>query len=252
MNRRVPVQNLRGSDPTLLEVQLQNLLRRPMGQMALLNALDLVALSEVDDVPRSIRGELGRFVERCAKEVTEQPAATFAALLDELDEVPPERVPDTFRGWIAREAERDGRDARRIRGLVDRWAAVPAEPFVIGERSARVERGETAGRRGAATRERTRAQARTRARSPAAPRLDVGGGASAEARALIESIAMERLHRATDKGLAEPVLVAGIRHRAKGQGVDVTPADVTRALQGLKAAGRVRHSAGRWMSARTW
>ena len=151
MNRRVPAQNLRGSDATLLEVQLQNLLRRPMGQLALINAMDLLALSELESPPRSVVTELARFVERCSTEVAELPPSGMNELLDELGSVEATRVPETFRAWLLRESGRDIRDQSRIREILDGYEGVDPEPFVIGERSAKVEHGAAAGRRGAAS-----------------------------------------------------------------------------------------------------
>lgn len=259
MNRRVPEQNLRGSDATLLDVQLQNLLRRPMGQLAILNVLDLLALSELEEAPKSIQTQLKGFVERTSTEVSELPPNGFSDLLDEVAEVDAERVPTTFRDWLGRESDRPGRDAGRIGELLQGWSDVEPEPFALGERAAKVERGAAAGRRGAAKDSRARARSATRSasgrsRSTSAPRRNVGTNTSPEKRAVIEKICMERLNRATDSGLSEMVLVAGVRHRAKDEGFeDVSPAEVTAALRGLKDTSRVRYSAGRWMStARRW
>ena len=257
MNRRVPVQNLRGSDATLLDVQLQNLLRRPMGQLAAVNFLDLLALHELEDAPKSIKTQLRGFVERCSTEVAELPPGGFSELLDEVKDITGDRVPNTFRDWMTRESDRPGRDAAQIAALLTTWGEVDPEPFALGERAAKVERGAAAGRRGAAssTRERARSAGKsTTRRSSAAPRRNVGTNTSPEKRAVIEKICMERLNGASDKGLSEVVLVAGVRHRAKTEGYgNVTPAEVTAALKGLKDTSRARFSAGRWMStARRW
>ncbi len=250
MQRRVPVQTLRGSDATLLEVQLQNLLRRPMGQLAPENVLDLLALAEAEGRPKSVAKQLEQFVERCGNELADMPPIGFAEFLAETEGIPSERFPQTFRDWLAREAARNDRDTAAVQVHIDRIATAEPEPFTLGETAAKVQRPEP---KASATGTK-KAGAKKKKRRPAAPKLDVGGAASPEKRKTIEKICMERLNGATDTGLSELVLVAGVRHRAKTEGFgDVTPSEVTAALRGLKNIERVRYSAGRWMStARRW
>lgn len=262
MQRRVPVQTLRGSDATLLEVQLQNLLRRPMGQLAPENVLDLLALAEAEGRPRSVGKQLEQFVERCGNELADMPPPAFTEFLDEVQPIDADRVPLTFRLWLEREAARTGRDTARIEGWLEELNAVEPTPFALGEVKAKVEHGHAAARRDIPTArvkggrglQPAGRSSTPRTRSPSAPRIDVGGGPSPDKLRVIEKICMERLNGATDKGLAEAVLIAGVRHRAKTEGYeDVTPAEVTSALRGLKTADRVRTSAGRWMSTvRRW
>ena len=72
----------------MLEVQIPDMLRRPMGQLAPANVCDLVALAEYDDCPRTLKEGLDKFVERTAKEVTDIPPGTlFEGFLDELAEI---------------------------------------------------------------------------------------------------------------------------------------------------------------------
>lgn len=256
MHRRLPRQPLRGSDSTLLEVQLQNLLRRPFVQLDAQNALDLLALAESEDRPKSVARQLEQYVERCANELADLPASGLTELLAEVEGIAHELIPATFRGWIAREAERTDREAAPLRALVERWAATEPTPFVIGQRHAKVQRASAAPppvepvRRGVGERA-TREPAAPKA--PAPPKLPAIG-LDDETRTLLERICMERLNGATETGLAETVLVAGVRHRAKADGHgEVSMADVTAVLRGLKATNRVRFSAGRWMStARRW
>jgi hypothetical protein len=62
----------------------------------------------------------------------------------------------------------------------------------------------------------------------------------------LKSLVMERLGGASHRGLSEQVLIAGIRHHAKGTYPHVSPAEITAALKQLQDAGLARHSAGRW------
>lgn len=254
MHRRLPRQPLRGSDATLLEVQLQNLLRRPLVQLDAQNALDLLALAESPERPKSLARQIEQYVDRCANEVADMPAAAFAELLAEVEPLPPELVPRTFREWVASAAERSDRDAGQLQALLARWAEVEPEPFAIGQRAAKVQRATAAPPPVEPVRTGARA-AREPAppKAPPPPRLPTVG-MDDETRTLLERICMERLNGATETGLAEVVLVAGVRHRAKTDGHgEVSMADVTAVLRGLKATNRVRFSAGRWMStARRW
>src|SRR5262249_22819788 len=73
VNRRVRVLPMRGSDSTLLEVQLPDLLRRPLGQIAAVNVMDLVALSEATGVPKSLERGLAGFVEGLGRRLADIP-----------------------------------------------------------------------------------------------------------------------------------------------------------------------------------
>lgn len=262
MQRRVPVQQLRGSDATLLEVQVQPLVRRPMGQLAPENVLDLLALAESDEKPRSLTRQLEQFVERCSREIVDMPGTSFADMLAELAPIDAERVPASFRAWIAAEQDKPDRDPKLIADQVAAWEGTEPAPFPIGDRQAKVQRAAGKGKASASrTASRTRSASRgtggssstSSSKSTSAPRLDVGVADDPEKNAVLEKILMERLSGATSTGLAETVLIAGCRHRAKAEGyASVTPKEVTSALKGLKTVGRVSYSAGRWASTRSW
>ena len=253
MRRRIPVQDLRGSNLTLLEVQLQDLLLRPMGQLAPENVLDLLALAESPERPKSLASSLDQFVERCSKEVADLPSgSSFEEFLDEFQSVPGQRVPNVFRGWLTREADRDDRDEARIQGVIEVWSGAAPEPFQFGENEAQIERSASSSRSQAA-----RSKPATTRRSSAANRRAVpkpeSNEDSAAKRGAISRLCLERLGSSSEKGLAEPVLVAGIRHRCKSLGLGaVSPAEVTSVLRQLKTEERVRYSAGRWMANTHW
>jgi len=257
MRRRVPVQNIRGSDPTLLEVQLQDLLRRPMGQLALVNVLDLVALSETEGRPRSLDRSLQLFVERITASIADLPAGPpWVEFLSELESIDGERVPPRFRELLAREAAREDRDRDRDRvdALLAAWSEREPAPFELGKQRANVLRAVTS-------------------EAPASPRTPRSGGRSAPARprpaqparrerfvsdddrekaAWITELVLERVASAGDKGLSEQVLVAGLRHRARDRYPNLTPAEINAVLKTLRDSGRVRYSAGRWSAPGRW
>lgn len=250
MRRRVPVQNLRGSDPTLLEVQLQDLLRRPMGQLAPVNMLDLIALADTEGRPRSLERNLMTFVERISSSIGDLPiGAPWEEFLSELEEVEGDRAPHRFREMLRREAERSDRNPERIGRLLERWSAREPEPFELGQARAKVTRASAAPP--TETKERRRAtpskSSTPKTRAPAVVTDD-----ERERQAWIGELAIERLMGASENGLGEPVLVAGIRHRARERYPMLTPNEIITVLKGLKDRGQVRYSAGRWMVVARW
>lgn len=253
MRRRVPVQNIRGSDPTLLEVQLQDLLRRPMSQLAMVNVLDLVALSETEGRPRSLERSLQLFVERITASIADLPMGPpWNEFLAELDAVEPERVPHRFREILAREAQREDRDRDRPRvdALLAAWSAREPTPFELGKQRANVMRAVATEIRPAAPSPRA-AAARSRP-APAARRERFVSDDDREKAAWITEVVLERVGSAGEKGLAEPVLVAGLRHRARDRYPNLTPAEIAAVLRSLRESGRVRYAAGRWIAPGRW
>ena len=63
---------------------------------------------------------------------------------------------------------------------------------------------------------------------------------------LAGDLVLEKLARASENGLGEQVLIAGLRHQAKGRYPDLQASEVTAVLRALRDHGTVRHSAGRW------
>jgi hypothetical protein len=222
-----------------------------MGQLDPLNVLDLLALAELEDRPKTVSEALDQFAKRCSAEVADLPnGEAFSAFATEMAGVDAAMVPTTFRTWIQRENDRPDREAPELEGLLAAWAATEPTPFLLGDEPAKVQKAE--GRGQAAPAKAKKGAAKKRATRKAAPRrpapvVDIGK------RDILSRICMDRLNDSSDKGLAEMVLVAGARHRAKTQGhANVTPAEVTAALKHLREAGRVHYSAGRWMAANRW
>lgn len=259
MNRRVPVLPLRGSDLTLLEVQLPDLLRRPIGQIAHVNVMDLIELSNTEGRPKTIDRTLQAFVDGLKRQVADIPKGPlWEQYLEELGELTGKQVPLRFRTMLAEEGSEPERATTKVQALLDRWATEVPEPFDVSSRATRIQRAEMVQPRApspepsSAPRERgdskkrggsttPRAAAGAKAATPRAkPVMDI------DRRDFVVDQSLERLARTTDKGLAETVLVAGVRHAGRDAYPDLTPLEIVQVLKSLKEANRVRYSAGRW------
>lgn len=260
MNRRVPVLPLRGSDLTLLEVQLPDLLRRPIGQIAHVNVMDLIELSKTDGRPKTIDRTLQAFVDGLKRQVADIPKGPlWEQYLEELGELSGKQVPLRFRAMLAEEGSEPERATAKVQALLDRWSAEDPEPFDVSSRATRIQRAEMVQPRAPApepsSAPRERGEGRKRGGSTT-PRASSGAAKTAAPRAkpvmdierrdFVVDQSLERLARTTDKGLAETVLVAGVRHAGRDAYPDLTPLEIVQVLKSLKEANRVRYSAGRW------
>lgn len=261
MSSRVPAQDLRGADLTLLEVTLPELIRRPMSQLHTINVLDLVELADTAGVSKGLSKRLSGFVDNLARQIADLPKGrSFDEWLDELRAIDADRVPERFRAILAHEGEE--RNHEGVAELLAGWADTPPVPFVLGAKKTRVQRAEAVQPRkpsaepSSAPRERGGRRASgtsSSSSSSAAPTRKVGVPVEdIERQKFLEQLCLERLHAVSDKGLAEAVLMAGVKHRAKDTYEDVTPPQVKAALNALKDANRVRYSAGRWSAAGRW
>ncbi|MEZ4241692.1 MAG: hypothetical protein R3F59_37205 [Myxococcota bacterium] len=264
MSRRVPVLPLRGSDLTLLEVQLPDLFRRPISQIAPVNVMDLIELAATEGRPKKLDRGLQTFVEGVGRQVSDIPKGrSWEEFLDALAELPGSRVPERFRQMLVEEAVSTERNGPRIHQILEKWSAEPPEPFPLGVHKARIQRAEMVQPRApapepsAAPRERT-GKRKTESSGTSRPRSSSGGTSRStgsrtapvvdiDRRDFVVDQCIERLGRSIEKGLAEMVLVAGVRQAAKEQYPDITPLEITGVLKQLRDASRVRYSAGRWM-----
>ena len=253
MKRSVPTLELRGSDPTLLQVQLPDLLRRPIGQIAPMNLMDLIELASTPGRPKEVDAALQRYVDGIARQVADIPhGRSWEQYLEDLEELAPTAVPHRFRQLLEAESEDRPDTTARVRRILDRWATAEPEPFPLSTRTARIQRAEMVQPRGpspepsSAPRERdgSRARAPKAEKTPSAPRPKAI--TDLDRHQFVVSQALERLGRNPEKGLLETVLVAGVRHAAKDRYPDMTPHEVISVLKQLKDTNRLRYSAGRW------
>lgn len=255
MRRRAPLQNLRGSDPMLLEVQLQDLLLRPSSQLEPPNLCDLFALDEVDGTSRSLKKALEGFVKRARGEMAEiADGSEMATFVREIGEVEPSRVPASFRAFLGELAAREGRDVAGLKALLSDLEASEPEAFAFGAPRIKAQRVEAVepkertkgrSRRGAAggtTRSSSGRSSKPAPKKIAKPVVDI------DKHNHLRDIIIERLAGVSENGLAEHVLIAGVRHRARPEYPKVGPHEVMAVLNELLSRGLARKSAGRWMS----
>lgn len=255
MNRDVPTLELRGSDQTLLEAQLPDLLRKPIGQIAPLNVMDLVELAGTDGRPRPTEKTLQGFVAGLPRQLADIPRGrSWELFLIDLEELPADRVPILFRRMLEGEGRNRADSAPRVDALLARWAGTEPAAFQMNTRQARIQRATMAeprpevSRAERATRppKEPKEAGEPRAARPKPERTKVVQ--DIERQSFVEQQCLERLGRtSSDKGLLEAVLVAGVKHAGKEKYPDLIPGEITAILRGLKERNRVRYSAGRWM-----
>ncbi|MEM6926505.1 MAG: hypothetical protein AAF602_06225 [Myxococcota bacterium] len=232
---------------TLLEVQLPDVLRRPLSQLAPLNVLDLVELAQTEERPKSLGRGLDNFVLAISRQMADipdgQPWEEFVA---EFEPIGGDRVPHRFREIWKAEAERPERSGESALALLERWAEAEPEPFELNARHAKVQRTDPTRRKKTETGGRSRSPGRTRSSGGSGGPKSKVPVVDTERQAFIQDLVLEKLARASENGLGEQVLIAGLRHQAKGQYPDLLPNEVTAVLRSLKDHGTVRYSAGRW------
>ena len=258
MRRRIPLQKLRGSDPTLLEVQTQDLLTRPSGQLEPANLADLFALAEHENPPKSMRRALDAFVKRCCVEIGEIADSQLDDFVKDFVAVEAARLPQSFRDLVVDLSQRDSRDPRKLTPLIEHFESGEPTPFELGQNTVKVQRASAANapRSGTSRTRRSRSGGgsggtRSSSSKPSPRKIDTSRPAmDIDKRNWLIEILMERLGEARESGLAEAVLVAGIRHRARSEYPRLMPFEITSVLSDLEKAGRVRKSAGRWSRSR--
>lgn len=249
---------LRGKDPTTLEVTLMDALSLPVGRVSTLDLVAMFALSETEGVPKNLRKDLGVFATRIENEVADLPDGSLLKdMAIELQDVPAEQIPVRFRDLIKREAERATRDAGEralLQSVLDAAADIEPEAFPIG-----------GGHGPSITRTEQTPPPSSLKAGKAAKAKKTGGrtkAATRSARAVVvedpertkwlRTKLMERLAGYSEAGLSEMVLIAGITHAGKPVYPRLMPGDIQKVLKELKESGQLRHSAGRWSVPGRW
>lgn len=250
MRRRAPLQNLRGSDPMLLEVQLEDLLIRPSSQLEPPNLCDLFALDECEEAPKIVRTRVRTFIDLARAEMAEiADGSEMKTFVEELTQVAPARIPTTLRTFLGELAERESRDGTLIVQLLEAIASTEPEPFTLGEPTIRVQRAEAV--KPDSAKSRTSGDARKTASRSKAPKkapkpkpvVDV------ERQKWIRDSIIEMLTGVSENGLNQPVVIAGIRHRARKPYPRLGPHEVVAVLNDLLKRGVLRRVATRWSRA---
>jgi hypothetical protein len=251
MRRRAPLQNLRGSDPMLLEVQLQDLLLRPSSQLEPPNLCDLFALGELDEAPKAVRSRVGSFLDRARAELAEiADGAEMKTFADEIAAVAPARVPTSLRTYLAELASRESRDGAPLERLLEGLEGTEPEPFTLGQPTIRVQRAEAVKPESTRSSRRSSGNARSTAARKSAPKTTRAAPVvDVERQKWIRDNVIEMLSGVSENGLNQPVVIAGIRHRAKPHYPRLGPHEVMAVLNDLLKKGLVRKSASRWSRA---
>ena len=252
MNYNTPAQDLRGIDPTILEVQLQEMLRRAMQQIAIQNQLDIISLHDSGLAPNSVTRDVARFVERVAGELEDLPEGPeWDQYIQTVGEIALDQIPTSFRTLLSNEASRREAD---ISSLTTAWADVEPMAFLVGSKTVQVQQRPAAGKAAEASAppkaKATRGTAK-KASTTAKPRASRKVEIDPVRLKWIQDTAIRRL-AGKENGLAQNVLFAGIKHRAKADYPDLKPNEINAAMKALKESGRVRFSAGRWIPAGRW
>ncbi len=255
MNRDVPTLELRGCDQVLLEAQLPDLLRRPIGQIAPLNVMDLVELASTEGRPKATDRALQGFVAGLPRQLADIPRGrSWEIFLTDLEELPADGVPLVFRSMVEAEGRNRPDTTARVDALLLRWQGITPAPFVMDAKRGRVQRATMAEPKVEVSRAERALRGPKEPKEPKAPRVAAPKAEKAkvvvdvERQEFVIQQVLERLGRtSSDKGLLEVVLVAGIKHAAKEQYPDMIPGEIIGILRQLKDRNRVRYSANRWM-----
>jgi hypothetical protein len=239
--RQIHIDNLRRTDPKTIEVLIQDAIRKPILQISLETLTDLVALSELESLPVSLRRDLSVFAGRVSQEIADLPdGQVIADFLDKLDEIDGAMVPDTIREYILRESERDGRapeGRERASGLLSKWEPLDPEPVALSGETPRIEQVEEA------PQEEEPESPRKAKRKPQKKKT----AEDPERAKWLSTAILEKLTQYRDAGLAEAVLIAGIRKDAQPIYPSLMPWEINKVLRTLQQAGQVRRTAGRWV-----
>jgi len=135
VRRRLHLDDLRTSDASTIQVLYGDALGRPLGQLAPATLLDLLAISELDDLPKPMKRDLAAFAERISRAVADLPdGPTWDEFIAEYGAESPTRVPTTFRLLIDRESTREARSPTSRQGAVDllsTWAGIEPQEVVL-------------------------------------------------------------------------------------------------------------------------
>lgn len=197
--------------------------------------MDLMALSEIpDQLSKELGKDLAGFADRMVREVGDLPdGPPLAAFCVELAGLDAELVPNSIRA--------------ALQGLAEERSSSDAVD-AIGQFLAHVETAQPMTMSLPTTPPDDSAEAKTQVVSAkAAPKKRRRSTLVSDERAeWITEDVLSRVVKYGNRGLKEQVIVAGCRHRSPFS--DLTESEVLAVLRRMKREGRIRHSAGRWMS----
>ncbi|MFT6142454.1 MAG: hypothetical protein ACJAZO_004850 [Myxococcota bacterium] len=248
--------NLRGKDPTTLEVTLMDALSLTVGRLSVEDLVDMFALGEAEGLPKGLSRDLDAFARRIENEVADLPdGGELRDTAIALQDLPTGRVSERFRALLKREADRETRakaERALLGGLMDAYEGTTPEVFPIGAGQ---------GPRTVRT-EQTPPPSSLKADKPKAKKGRAKKAAPRSARAVVVDdpeqtkwlrvTVMDRLSGYSEAGLNEIVLIAGIRHAARERYPRLLPGDIQKVLKELKESGQLRQVATRWSLPGRW
>lgn len=249
MRSQVPVRPLRGRDPLTVEIEVQALASKPLGQLAPQNVADLCALEERPDLcTNNVRLKLKGFRDRMARTLADLPiGGPWKDEIDAFAALDPAQVPAPLRAAFAEQlalVKRPEADKAVLRPLLERWDAVEPEPFVVAAPTLRTPKVTRVPEREPAEPRGPRVAREEREPAFQAPKHRPVATVDRDRVAWIEKTVLERL-RATD-GLLEDVLLTVVKHRARERYPDLLAHEIKAVLRDLEGAKRAAHSASRW------
>jgi len=250
--QRIHIDQLRNADPRTLEILVQDAVRKPIAQISVATVCDLIALSEVADLPKSLARDLSGFAFRAGQEIADLPdGAPLHEFVDDLDEIAASRVPNALRSHVAREATRDDRESAaraRVTALVARWNGTPPDAVVLGTVAPKIQRAAAV-----QYEEPIKAHEKTVRARAAKPEPKPKAPADPDREKWLADAILARLARYREAGLAEMVLVAGLQAEGRTAYPDLAPFEIKRALENLATIGKVRRNVSRWAATmRNW
>ncbi len=242
---RISIGGLRKADPTHLSILTQDVLRRPVTQIEPGTLADLLALSEIpEQLPTTMAKDLGRFRDQMIREIGDLPDGTgLADLLGEFMALDASRIPGTLRQGLKDSCGESKHEevAPAFEKLQSHWDGVQPSDLVLPRAAPAPSAAAATKAAGKPSRPATQVVPTKRPARRTAVQVDT------RREDWVREDVMSRLVNYPGRGLKEPILVAGSRHRSPYK--DLTESEVLAVLRKLKREGRVRFSAGRWIAA---
>ena len=221
--------------------------------------IDMFSLGVAEGVSKSLGRDLDVFAKRIENEVADLPdGGPIAELVIALQDIPAERIPLRFRELLTREAERETRakgERGLLKSLLDSLEGVEPEAFPLGEGAGpRVTSTEEAPPKSSLKSEKS---TKGKAKSTRSKKVPVRSARAVvvdnpDQTKWLRRLLMERLSGYSESGLAEVVLMAGVRHAAREEYPHLINGDIMKVLKALKETGQIRYSAGRWSLPSRW
>jgi len=250
--QRIHIDKLRSADPRTLEILVQDAVRKPIAQISAATVCDLIALSEVADLPKSLARDLSSFSFRAGQEIADLPdGGPLQEFVEDLDAVHATRVPKALRSHVVREATRDDREPigrARVTALVSRWQGTEPEVVVLGTVAPKIHRAPAVEHE-----EPIKAHEKVVRARAAKPEPKPRPVADPDREKWLADAILARLARYREAGLAEAVLVAGLQAEGRASYPDLAPFEIKRVLESLATTGKVRRNVSRWAATmRNW